>query len=168
MCEEIIWYMCVPFWLQLIVPALMVIIAVTVTQYIFHRNARARENRERRLLKLEEMISISNGFRELELIFIMSDIANANATLSQLKISIDKLSTLSVIYFPDIYEKTFWMWPYYSSCLEVATNYINDHKLSDISIGVALRKADQAWDQNKAPSYHSELLSLHKKIEREH
>ncbi len=49
MCEGIIWYMCVPFWLRLLVPALMVIVAVTVTQYIFHKNARLRENRERQL-----------------------------------------------------------------------------------------------------------------------
>ncbi len=56
MCEDIIWYLCVPFWLKLFVPAIIVILAVLTTQSIFNRNARTRENRERRLLHIEEMI----------------------------------------------------------------------------------------------------------------
>jgi len=47
------------FWIKLLFPAVIVFGAMYWAQSIFNGNARKRENRERRLLRLEDMIELS-------------------------------------------------------------------------------------------------------------
>ncbi len=75
--------------------------AALLAQKIFNENARIREDRERRLKRVEKAIEISNQLRTIGRTFLNSNFEDYNENYAKLMDGIVFVRTFSNVYFPD-------------------------------------------------------------------
>ncbi len=92
------------FWQWIIERAIYigaVILAALLAQHIFNKNARHRENRERRLKRIEECITIADSLRLKALTYLRSNEDTHAESFTTLMNSIVSARTFSNVYFPN-------------------------------------------------------------------
>ncbi len=87
------------FWINILVPMVTVFIAMYGAQHIFNKNARRREDRERRLKALEKLLTDANETGDLLQDYLLSRTNDSVAKNTILRNKLFSMLTLAKIYF---------------------------------------------------------------------
>jgi len=90
------------YWVQLFLPAVLVFFVARYAQDIFHKNARARENRERKLKRIEGLISDTCEANKYIRSFLFDNLPSVEHAQDMLGGYIINLDTYAIVYDLDI------------------------------------------------------------------